>query len=88
MPRYSPESLKKAELEVALDEHIAQNTARFSSKPELSGYFNSRSKAFGSPVKKETAVKDEIADKGEKAEKAVKVTKRRANKAVDDVIEG
>lgn len=73
----SYEGLKKAELEAALDDFLAEHTARLSSKSELSGYYNSRSKALGSPVKKE-GLKDE-------AEKAVKVTKRRATKAAEEI---
>ncbi|KAF4121061.1 hypothetical protein GMORB2_2547 [Geosmithia morbida] len=74
----SYENLKKAELEVALDEYLAEHTTRFSSRSELFGYYNSRSKALGSPVKKEGAVKDE-------AEKAVKVARRKASKAAEEI---
>lgn len=68
-PAPSYESFKKAELEVALDEYLAEHAARFSSRSNLAGYYNSRSKALGSPVKRESGVKDE----GEKP----KVTKRK-----------
>lgn len=70
------ESLKKSDLEAALDEFIAEHSARLQNRSDLTGYFNSRSKALGSPVKKES-VKEE-------AEKALKVTKRKASKATDD----
>ncbi|CAM1501090.1 Fc.00g102520.m01.CDS01 [Cosmosporella sp. VM-42] len=48
------EGLKKTDLESALDEYLAENASRFASNPELTGYFNSRSKALGSPVKRES----------------------------------
>lgn len=72
--------LKKAELEVSLDEYLSANASRFSSNPELASYYK-KSAAASSPVKKEiakSALKDEV-------EKDVKVVKRRANKAADDV---
>lgn len=74
----SYESLKKSELENALDEFIYQHRSRFSNRSDLTGYFNSRSRAQGSPVKKEKeSLKDE-------AEKALKVTKRRLTKGGDE----
>jgi hypothetical protein len=69
--------LKKVELEAALDDFLAENTERLSGRSELQGYYNSRSKALGSPVKRET-VKDE-------ADKALKVVKKRASKATEDI---
>ncbi|KAG6017901.1 hypothetical protein E4U43_008394 [Claviceps pusilla] len=73
------ESLKKTELEVALDEYIAENSSRFTSRPDLTSYFNSRSKALGSPVKKEReSIKDDV-------EKPIKVAKRRVTKAIEDL---
>ncbi|KAL3952941.1 hypothetical protein ACCO45_012884 [Purpureocillium lilacinum] len=73
------ESLKKSDLESALDEFIAEHTTRFSNRPDLQGYFNSRSKALGSPVKKEReSLKDE-------AEKALKVAKRRVTKVAEEL---
>ncbi|UNI15719.1 hypothetical protein JDV02_002225 [Purpureocillium takamizusanense] len=73
------ESLKKSDLESALDEFIAEHTTRFSNRPDLQGYFNSRSKALGSPVKKEReSFKDE-------AEKALKVAKRRVTKVAEEL---
>lgn len=75
----SYESLKKTELEVALDEYIAENSSRFTSRPDLTSYFNSRSKALGSPVKKEReSIKDDV-------EKPIKVAKRRVTKAIEDL---
>ncbi|KAK0389674.1 hypothetical protein NLU13_3249 [Sarocladium strictum] len=72
------ESYKKSELEAALDEYLAGNSAKFSSRSSLTGYFNSRSKALGSPVKKElNAAKDE-------GEKALKVVKRKVSKAIEE----
>lgn len=72
------ESYKKSELEAALDEYLAENSTKFSSRTNLTGYFNSRSKALGSPIKKEVnAAKDE-------ADKALKVVKRKASKAIEE----
>ncbi|KAI5462571.1 hypothetical protein BGZ63DRAFT_384214 [Mariannaea sp. PMI_226] len=47
------EAFKKLELASALDTFLAENEARFVSNPDLTGYFNSRSRALGSPVKRE-----------------------------------
>lgn len=76
----SYESLKKSDLEAALDEYIAEHSSRFVNRSDLNGYFNSRSKALGSPVKKDSSVKEE-------AEKSMKIAKRKASKAMDDLAE-
>ncbi|KAJ6786672.1 hypothetical protein PWT90_08090 [Aphanocladium album] len=71
--------LKKSDLETALDDFIAQHSARFTSNPDLAGYFTSRSKALGSPIKKEKeTVKEEV-------EKGLKVAKRRVTKVADEI---
>lgn len=75
--RNSYESLKKSDLEAALDEFIAGHSTRLSNRSDLTGYFNSRSKALGSPVKRES-LKDE-------AERALKVVKRKASKAAEEL---
>ncbi|KAG5913474.1 hypothetical protein E4U42_001124 [Claviceps africana] len=73
------ESFKKSELEVALDDFIAENSARFADRPDLASYFNSRSKALGSPVKKEKeSVKED-------AERPLKAVRRRVTKAIEDM---
>ncbi|KAG6039829.1 hypothetical protein E4U41_002032 [Claviceps citrina] len=73
------ENLKKGELEVALDEHITEHSSRFADHPDLTSYFNSRSKALGSPVKREReAIKDDVA-------KPLKVAKRRVTRAVEEL---
>lgn len=69
------ESLKKAELEVALDEYLAENTTQFSSDPRLTNYYTSRARTVGSPVKKDA---DGPAEK-------LKVVKRRATKAAEEI---
>jgi hypothetical protein len=76
--RNSYESLKKSELELSLDEYLSDNASSLSSDPKLAPYYQSRAKAAGSPVKKEP-VKEEV-------EKALKVTKRRATKAAEDLV--
>ncbi|SPO06624.1 uncharacterized protein DNG_09315 [Cephalotrichum gorgonifer] len=72
------ESLKKAELEVALDKYLSQNATTFSSEPKVAGYFQSQAKARGSPVKREPAASDEADTK------PIRVTKRRVTKAPEE----
>ncbi|RFU79159.1 cupin -type [Trichoderma arundinaceum] len=75
------DGLKKTDLESALDDFIAGNSNRFSSRSDLSGYFNSRSKALGSPVKRESRepVKEELKE-------GLKSAKRRVTKAAEELI--
>jgi hypothetical protein len=73
----SYESFKKSELEAALDEYLAEHSNRFASRSDLTGYYNSRSKALGSPVKRES-LKDET-------ERGLKVAKRRATKLAEEI---
>ncbi|KAF4999091.1 hypothetical protein FGRMN_2706 [Fusarium graminum] len=65
---------KKDDLGMALDNYLTENSSRFLANPDLAGYFNSRSKAQGSPVKREV-VREEV----------LKVVRRRPSKAVEDV---
>ena len=76
----SYKDLKKSDLEGALDEFIAEHSSRLANRSDLAGYFNSRSKALGSPVKKERESKDD-------SDKPLKVAKRRITKAVEDIAE-
>ncbi|KAH7026002.1 uncharacterized protein B0I36DRAFT_365632 [Microdochium trichocladiopsis] len=69
------ESLKKTELELALDEYLAENSNQFSSDSKLAPYYSSRAKAAGSPVKKDAEVTDKL-----------RVAKRRATKSVEDLV--
>ncbi|KAF5026179.1 hypothetical protein F66182_1743 [Fusarium sp. NRRL 66182] len=64
---------KKDDLGVALDNYLAENSSRFFAHPELSGYFNSRSKAQGSPVKRELNRED-----------GLKVARRRPSKLIEE----
>ncbi|KAK5662726.1 hypothetical protein OQA88_6133 [Cercophora sp. LCS_1] len=66
------DGLRKNDLEVQLDEHIADNSTVFQSDPRFAPYFSSRARTAGSPVKKEAP--------------ELKVSKRRATKAADDLI--
>ncbi|KAK8925447.1 hypothetical protein VCV18_005876 [Metarhizium anisopliae] len=75
----SYEGLKKSELEAALDEFIAENSSRLANRSDLAPYFTSRSKALGSPVKRE---KDSSKDE---SDKPLKVTKRRVTKALEEL---
>ncbi|KAI1271061.1 hypothetical protein F5Y07DRAFT_36843 [Xylaria sp. FL0933] len=69
------DSLKKVELELALDEYLAENTAAFQSDPKLANYYASRARTIGSPIKKDV---DGPIEK-------LKVAKRRATKAADEI---
>ncbi|KAL2015955.1 hypothetical protein VTK56DRAFT_4511 [Thermocarpiscus australiensis] len=66
------ESLRKGELELAIDEYLSEHAAQFQSNPKLQDYYKSRARAGGSPVKKETH--------------ELKVTKRRLAKAREEVV--
>ncbi|KAL0942420.1 uncharacterized protein CTRU02_200306 [Colletotrichum truncatum] len=68
------ESQKKADLEVTLDEFLAENATKFSTEPKLVPYYNSRAKAAGSPVKREAPLTD-----------LVKSTRRRTMRAIEDI---
>lgn len=70
------ESLKKVDLEAALDRFLTQNATTFSSDPKLAGYFQSQAKARGSPVKREST---------DDAAKPLRVAKRRTTRAPEDL---
>ena len=72
----SYEPLKKGELEVALDEYLGANSSQFASDSKLAPFYSSRARSAGSPMKKEV---DIVGDK-------LKVAKRRATKAIEDVL--
>ncbi|CAK7220769.1 hypothetical protein SBRCBS47491_004299 [Sporothrix bragantina] len=67
-------SLKKSDLESALDEYLTENASQLSSDSRLTPYFNIRNKSSGSPVKRETSA----------STSEVKVPKRRQTKAATD----
>ncbi|KAI0144133.1 hypothetical protein F4776DRAFT_461082 [Hypoxylon sp. NC0597] len=71
------ESLKKQELELALDEYLAENANSFSSDPKLANYYSSRARTVGSPVKRDAV---------DGAVEKLKVAKRRATKAVEEIV--
>lgn len=66
----SYESLKKSDLEVQLDDYLAGHQAQFASDSKLAGYYSSRARTIGSPVKKDAP--------------ELKVSKRRTTKSTDD----
>lgn len=68
----SYESLKKTDLELSLDEYLAENSTQFSGDSKLAGYYQSRARTVGSPVKKEAP--------------ELKVAKRRQTKSAEDSI--
>ncbi|KAI8672527.1 hypothetical protein LRP88_02965 [Fusarium phalaenopsidis] len=68
---------KKDDLGIALDTYLSENSSRYLADPELAGYFNSRSKALGSPVKREV-MRDE-------ADKPLKVSRRRTTKLSEEI---
>ncbi|KAI3317999.1 hypothetical protein HD806DRAFT_513380 [Xylariaceae sp. AK1471] len=47
------DSLKKVELELALDQYLAENAAAFQSDPKLANYYASRARTVLSPIKKD-----------------------------------
>lgn len=47
--------MKKNDLEVALDDYLAENSNQYSKHPKAAPYYQSRARAIGSPVKKESA---------------------------------
>ncbi len=73
--------MKKTDLEAYLDEYITDNSDSFNADPTigplLTGYFQSRAKASGSPVKKEAPVDD----------KPLKVSRRRVTKVAEEIAE-
>ncbi|KAI1463858.1 uncharacterized protein F4812DRAFT_224743 [Daldinia caldariorum] len=71
------ESLRKPELELALDEYLAENSSAFSSDPKLAGYYSSRARTTGSPVKRDAP--DGVVER-------LKVAKRRVTKTAEEII--
>lgn len=71
----SYEGLRKTDLELAIDEHLSENAARYQQDPRFTDYFKSRARAGGSPVKKEVLVLAES-----------KVSRRRLPKPADEVV--
>ncbi|KAK8099176.1 cupin -type protein [Apiospora kogelbergensis] len=65
------ESFKKAELELALDEFLAENSTQFIADPKFAPYYSSRNRAAGSPIKRD------LDDKP-------RVSKRRLTKAIEE----
>ncbi|KAI1133437.1 hypothetical protein F5Y10DRAFT_260319 [Nemania abortiva] len=70
------DALKKVELELALDEFLAENTATFQSDPKLANYYASRARTIGSPIKKDV---DGPVDKP-------KIARRRVTKAPEEFV--
>lgn len=67
------DGLRKSDLEGQLDDFLAEHAGRFSTDSKLSGYYNSRARMAGSPVKKEAP--------------ELKVSKRRATKAAEEILD-
>lgn len=63
--------MKKVELELALDEYLAENSTQFMADPKFAPYFSSRNRAAGSPIKRD------LDDKP-------RVSKRRMTKALEE----
>ncbi|KAI8633810.1 hypothetical protein F5Y19DRAFT_253475 [Xylariaceae sp. FL1651] len=70
------DSLKKVELELALDEYLAENATTFQSDPKLANYYASRARTIGSPVKRDA---DGPAER-------LKAARRRATKAAEEIL--
>lgn len=73
----SYEGQRKVDLEVSLDEFLADNAAQFANEPRLIPYYNSRAKAAGSPTKREPMPRDN----------ALKVVRRRVTRATSEVLQ-
>ncbi|KAI5861197.1 hypothetical protein GGS23DRAFT_157730 [Durotheca rogersii] len=71
----SYESFKKTELELALDEYLAENASTFSADPKLANYYSTRARTTGSPLKKDVDAPPE----------KLKVSRRRTIKAPEDL---
>ncbi|KAI1177180.1 hypothetical protein F4777DRAFT_217984 [Nemania sp. FL0916] len=69
------DSYKKVELELALDEYLAENATTFQSDPRLANYYASRARTIGSPIKKDV---DSLPEKP-------KVSRRRVTKAAGEL---
>ncbi|KAK3326364.1 cytochrome P450 [Apodospora peruviana] len=67
----SYESLRKSDLELQLDEFLADNASQFQSDPKFASYYTSRARTAGSPVKKDPELK---------------VVRRRATKAAEEIV--
>ncbi|KAI1751744.1 hypothetical protein F4782DRAFT_547464 [Xylaria castorea] len=68
------DSLKKVELELVLDEYLAENAATFQLDPKLANYYASRARTVGSPIKKDI---DGPVEK-------LKVSRRRVTKVIEE----
>ncbi|KAI1738962.1 hypothetical protein F4680DRAFT_423468 [Xylaria scruposa] len=68
------DTFKKVELELALDEYLAENATTFHSDPKLANYYASRARTIGSPIKKDV---DGPVEK-------LKVPRRRVTKAIEE----
>ncbi|KAK1828400.1 hypothetical protein QBC39DRAFT_265299 [Podospora conica] len=64
------DDLRKSELELRLDEFIAERSSQFQSDPKFTSYFSSRARTAGSPVKREAP--------------ELKVSRRRTIKALEE----
>ncbi|KAI0017454.1 cytochrome P450 [Xylariomycetidae sp. FL0641] len=73
----SYETLKKTELETALDEYLAERTTVFSADPKLANYFASRARVVGSPIKKDY-------DAPGPAPEKLKISRRRTAKTSEE----
>jgi hypothetical protein len=71
----STDGMKKSDLEVALDDFLAENSNQFSNNPATLPYYQARARAIGSPVKKEAPPAE-----------APKTARRRAAKAAEQNI--
>lgn len=88
---HSFESLKKSELELALEEYLTQNAPRFTNDPKVAAFYMSRTRTAGSPIKRElpSPVKKDISmpikkDIDSPMEKPLKVPRRRTTRVMED----
>lgn len=77
---YSIEGQRKIDLEVSLDDFLAENADKLANEPKVAPYYNSRAKAAGSPTKRDAPKLD--------IKEGLKVAKRRATRTAQDVLGG
>ncbi|EHY61093.1 hypothetical protein ABEF92_002612 [Exophiala dermatitidis] len=82
LPDYA--GLKKAELEVALDEHLRANSTRYSKEPSLTDYYKRLGSSTRSPVKKIAQKVSDVVKSDEDAPAPAKKSRRKTVSPAED----
>ncbi|KAH6655421.1 hypothetical protein BKA67DRAFT_515561 [Truncatella angustata] len=80
------EAFKKPELELALDEYLAENSTQFASDPRVAPYYSARDRAISSPVKRGASPIKRGSTASATPVETLRVTKRRVTKAIEDAV--